>query len=109
MKYSLKIVLIWILIITLSLSGSLISSAEQSFTDVAEGYWAYDFIEKANKLGAMPGYSDATFKPAAEASRLETIVSIYRLLKASGKLDDINEDALAIKYYGVINEAKIPS
>ena len=109
MRYSLKIILIWILMLVMVLSSSLLSFAEQSFTDVADDYWAYSFIEKVNKIDAMPGFEDATFRPTAEVTRLEAIVSIYRVLKASGKIDDVNEDSLAIKYYGMINEAKIPT
>ena len=109
MKYSLKIVLTWTLMTSLVLINSAFSFADQSFTDVAEDYWAYSFIEKMNKMEAMPGFGDATFRPASESSRLESIVSIYKVLKASGKIDDVNEDALAIKYYGMINEAKIPT
>ncbi|MBN2899013.1 MAG: S-layer homology domain-containing protein [Clostridia bacterium] len=89
-------------------SGMSASFAAQSFTDVPESHWANAVVEKMNTMGAMPGYDDATFKPAQDASKLEVIVAMYRTVKASGLIDSLDEDALVASYNATLTTLKIP-
>ncbi|BEP30278.1 S-layer homology domain-containing protein [Helicovermis profundi] len=82
--------------------------AAQSFTDVAVENWANNYIDNVSSRNIIPGYSDATFRPENNVSKLETLIAIYRVLKMDGKLDDVDENALVVKYQSTIEEMKIP-
>lgn len=97
------------LALTMMISGMSASFAAQSFTDVPEEHWANAVVEKVSTMGAMPGYDDATFKPAENASKLEVIVALYKTIKAAGLIDSINEEALVEKHKATMTSLKIPS
>ena len=55
-----------------------------TFGDVGEiSEWAYEFVEKAFAMGLINGYEDNTFRPQNNLKRVEAMVVIYRMLKAS--------------------------
>lgn len=106
-----KTITIATIIITLLLTNSIMVFALPSFTDVtrANWSWAYDHIEKMKEEGIISGYSeDATFRPANNVSKLQTIVMIYSLLDKLDKLGDINTNALVSKYQNTITQNNIP-
>ncbi|MFD1736826.1 S-layer homology domain-containing protein [Bacillus salitolerans] len=51
----------------------------KAFTDVPNGYWAKDTIDKASSLGIVNGY-DTLFKPRNHATRAQAMVMIQRAL-----------------------------
>lgn len=96
------------LIFTMAFSGIGTAFAAQSYTDVPADHWANADVEKMSTMGAMPGYDDATFKPAQEASKLEVIVALYKTIKASGLIDSVNEETLVATHQETMTSLKIP-
>jgi formylmethanofuran dehydrogenase subunit D len=108
MKRTTKRITTICLALVMAFSGTGAVFAAQSFTDVPESHWANSVVEKMNTMGAMPGYEDATFKPAQDATKLEVIVALYKTVKAAGLIDQINEDALVASHNGTMTELNIP-
>ncbi len=64
--------------------GSTYSPGEGTpFSDVGEGYWAYDEIMSLAKLGILRGYSDNTYRPQNNLTREEAAAIIERAREAS--------------------------
>jgi len=85
-----------------------INFASANFTDVSDDNWASKYIDNVSKNNIVPGFSDATFRPGKTVSKLETLVAIYRTLKFSSRLEDIDEQKLVLKYQSVLEEMNIP-
>ncbi|MFC5401367.1 S-layer homology domain-containing protein [Cohnella soli] len=56
-----------------------------SFTDVRPEDWFSPAVEAAVKARLVSGYSDGSFKPNAEISRMEMLQMIYNASRSSGK------------------------
>jgi len=56
-------------------------------TDVPATHWAASAIAKAVDLGIITGYSDGTFRPNKDVSRVELAAMLARGLKLEGKWD----------------------
>lgn len=54
--------------------------AHSTFTDVKEGYWAYNAIQQMNANNLASGFSDNTYRPLNETSRAEFSAFLYRAL-----------------------------
>lgn len=108
MKQSLRKLITIGLAFIMAFSGVGTAFAAQSFTDVPESHWANVVVEKMSGMGAIPGYDDATFKPADQATKLEVIVALYNTIKAAGLIKDINEEVLIASYTDTISSIKIP-
>ena len=50
------------------------------FSDVPEGYWAYDSIAAAAAYGWVVGYEDDTFRPEGYITRAEVTAIVNRML-----------------------------
>ena len=46
------------------------------FVDVAQGFWALPFIQKANQMGFISGFPDGSFRPDQNLTRVQAIVSL---------------------------------
>ena len=57
-----------------------VAAGDVSFSDVSEGFWAYDYISTAVANGWIQGYSDGTFRPNQKITRAEAITIINRML-----------------------------
>lgn len=92
MKKTNKVLVALVTLTVLLLTNTIGVLALQSFTDVGDGHWAKDYIEKMESKGVITGYPDATFKPSENVNKLATITMIYRTIRAAGKLEavDIN-------------------
>ncbi len=97
-----------ICLMTIMMVGVPASFAARLFTDVPEDYWSMPYIIKVVENDIMPGYSDATYKPAQAATKLEVITTIYNMVCAAEKFDKLQGDVLAMKFGATIDGAKIP-
>lgn len=61
------------------LSTVLSFAAPTVFADI-DGHWAKEYIEDVYKRQIITGYPDATFKPQGDITKLETIVTIAKLM-----------------------------
>lgn len=61
----------------------------KSFDDVAEGYWAARYIQKAAAYGWINGYSDGLFHGGANITRAEAVTVVNRLLGREADKDYI--------------------
>ncbi|NLO26137.1 MAG: S-layer homology domain-containing protein, partial [Clostridiales bacterium] len=59
----------------------LTAKAQLDFSDVSPQDWFADEVAKAAAAGYISGYDDGTMRPAAEISRLEAAVILYKLLR----------------------------
>jgi len=66
-------------ILFVMLSTALSFAASAVFTDI-DGSWAKEYIEDVYECRLITGYSDGTFKPEENITKLETIVIIARLM-----------------------------
>ena len=73
----------------------------KNFSDVPQGFWAADFITKANQMGFISGFPDNTFRPNQNLTRVQSIVSLISGINLSGGALDV------LKVY--TDRAQIPS
>lgn len=75
------------LVLLIVLSSVSTVFAIQRFTDVPEGHWAKEYINKMHNLGIITGDEDfATFKPDEKVGELDGIVMISKLLEVNVEL-----------------------
>jgi S-layer homology domain len=55
-----------------------------SFSDVSQGFWAFDGIVKANRMGFIAGFPDGTFRPGQNLTRVQALVSLVNGLGLTG-------------------------
>lgn len=65
-------------LVTLSMGWSLITPAQQTFSDVSPSHWAYAFIETVAAHGAITGFADGTFHPGYTVTRAQVAIIIVR-------------------------------
>lgn len=53
--------------------------SDRVFTDVADDFWAYSYIDEMYKLGVISGYDDGEFKPGNSITRAEFVKLICDL------------------------------
>lgn len=75
--------------------------AATSFVDVAQSYWAFPFIQKANQMGFISGFPDGSFRPDQNLTRVQAIVSLIGGLSLTGGLLDV------LSFY--VDRVQIPS
>lgn len=85
------------------LSTALSFAAPAIFTDISN-HWAKEHIEDVYERRLITGYSDATFKPGENITKLETIVIISRLMGYS----DSNEQHYVNQYKQQLKDNNIP-
>lgn len=97
------------LVLLIVLSSVSTVFAVQRFTDVPEGHWAKEYIDKMHNLGIITGDEDfATFKPDEKVGELDGIVMISKLLEVNvelaSKAIEANKDFL--EEMNISNEQK---
>ncbi|KKB34768.1 S-layer homology domain-containing protein [Bacillus thermotolerans] len=68
-------------VVALLLSGGVLATpanAEDAFSDVSSGYWAYSQIEGLADKGIVTGFKDGTFRSAEIATRAQSAIFIGR-------------------------------
>ena len=68
--------LILALILVFSMSAQAFAAG---YSDVAEDYWAEEYITELSSLGYFSGYEDGSFRPNGEITYIETLVLLSRL------------------------------
>ena len=61
-------------------SGKEASETELTFSDVPDGQWYSESVQRAAQLGLVTGYPDGTFRPGNTVSRAEAVTMINRML-----------------------------
>ena len=59
------------------------ATAKSSHSDVPTSYWAFPYIEAAEKHGLITGYADGSFRPVATLTRADSAVLIARAFELS--------------------------
>jgi len=77
---------IGILLVVLMILSSA-SAFAANFTDVPNDHWASTYISDMQQKGIITGYSDGTFKPNVEVTKMASIKVIYEMLKNNDLLD----------------------
>ena len=73
-----------ILIAALMLAGSVPVSASKTFSDVPDGAWYKQYIDKITQVdGILDGYGDGTFKPEKNVTRGEFYVFCLIMIKSA--------------------------
>lgn len=99
----------------------------QAFSDVSNKHWAKDAIDKMVDQGIISGYTDGTFQPSRNLSKIESLIllskvaGVNKYTEASEQFEKKYETALAnyktvykkqVAYLlgvGVLNEAELPN
>jgi hypothetical protein len=73
------------------ISSAIPLSAETltAFPDVADDYWAKQYIEDAQNKGYIEGYPDGTFKPDNQTTRSEFVTTVNRLLGRKASIANV--------------------
>jgi len=50
-----------------------------TFSDLPEGHWAKGVVEEMVKAGIISGYTDGTFRPSKEISKIESLILLSRV------------------------------
>jgi parallel beta-helix repeat protein len=61
---------------------------ETNFVDVPAGFWAFNAIVKANRMGFVSGFPDGSFRPDQNLTRVQAIVSLVSGLGLTGGVID---------------------
>lgn len=96
------------LVLLFTMIVSSFAFAVSSFTDTGE-HWASDKIERISSKNIMPGFSDATFRADTNVTKLESIVTVYRVMKMAGKVSSDYEINLVAKHKETIESLGIPA
>lgn len=83
-----KIFLLLMVVIVLTTS----SFAQTTFSDLPEGHWAKGAVEEMVKQGIISGYTDGTFRPNAELSKIHSLLLLARIA-------GLNDNATAASKY----------
>lgn len=88
-----------------------VSDGVSDFFDVAEGYWAYEYIALAEDLGWVQGY-EGYFRPLDNMTRAEVMTTVNRVLERSTRKENMLKDMIewpdndpAEWYYEAVQEA----
>lgn len=74
-------------------------SDENIFSDVADDYWAVDYINSAVANGWITGYSDGTFRPDDYITRAAAVTLINRVLIRYADADYVDENLDTLTTY----------
>jgi hypothetical protein len=78
--------------ILLRVAGLMNRTADNGYTDVAEGIWYERSVAVASELGIVNGFEDGSYAPNATLSRLEAMVMVGRLINALGLGAELSEE-----------------
>lgn len=109
LKTALSLSLAGIVTLGAALSAPMNSYAALLFSDVEANHWAISAIKTMSEKNIMPGYSDATFKPLQQVTKVELVTLSYRMLKESGKLGTFNAADSVNRNKEALSSAKIPA
>lgn len=72
------------------------------------GHWAKVQIESVKVKNIMPEYAENVFKPDEAVTNLEVLVSIYRSIKATGIIDQLQMGTITTKHEASLKSIGIP-
>jgi hypothetical protein len=96
-----------ILVVLMILSST--SAFAANFNDVPANHWASTYISDMQRKGIITGYSDGTFKPNTEVTKLASIKVIYEMLKTNDLLDEEIIEEQVEDYSLTLNRYNVPS
>lgn len=77
------------------MSGAEFGGRSLTFTDVADGYWAFDAIALAQERGWVTGVGNNTFLPLKSMTRAEAVTAINAYLGHKADIEAIAESGFA--------------
>ncbi|MGY4688641.1 S-layer homology domain-containing protein [Salibacterium sp. K-3] len=83
------------------------AEAAESYTDVADDYWASGSIQRLSEQGVLGGYSDGTFAPGSNINRGQAAAMLVRAfdLETEGEPESTFEDLNKNSYFTPAAEA----
>ena len=103
------------------------SSFAQVFSDLPQGHWAKGVVEEMVEAGIISGYTDGTFRPSKDISKIESLILISRIAgmknypnEAKQYLENYTstlskyntqykQDVAYLMGVGVLNESDLPN
>lgn len=83
----------------------LASGESVMFVDVANNYWASDYISSGVSKGWIKGYPDGTFRPANYITRAEVVTLVNRMVERYPDRSSIDQGRDKLKHYLDMNNA----
>lgn len=86
-----------------------ISGSEKVFKDISKDFWAYEAIAWMNKIGAINGFKDGTFRPDENVTRAQFAAIVVKCIKLDGadsskkEFADVSADSWAANPVQAIN------
>ena len=62
-----------------------------AFSDLPEGHWAKGVVEEMVKAGIISGYTDGTFRPSKEISKIESLILLSRVAGLNNYPNEANK------------------
>lgn len=89
--------------------GVFLTSPAMAFSDVPEGFWAYERITEMNKCGVVSGFEDGTFKPndvitREQAAAIMTNFFDLTLKSDAKKFEDVEEGYWSEQYVNLAGQ-----
>jgi len=103
------------------------SSFAQVFSDLPQGHWAKGVVEEMVEAGIISGYTDGTFRPSKDISKIESLILLSRIAgmknypnEAKQYLENYTstlskyntqykQDVAYLMGVGVLNESDLPN
>lgn len=97
-----------ILVLVVVLLSMPIGFSANQFTDITSDFWASDYIETVTSKNFIEGYDDGYFYPNKEVTKLESLVTLYRVMKANGLTNISSVSELVANHKDIIDGVGIP-
>ncbi len=96
----------FVIVLVLFAGAPCFTTAARVFTDIGDGEWYDTHVLEAYKAELITGYSDATFRPGNNISKVDVIICLSRLVGYAG---DQSVDSYIQKHDKVMDSCNIQS
>lgn len=78
-------------LLILMVAVMLTTTSFAAFSDLPEGHWAKGVVEEMVDAGIISGYTDGTFRPTKEISKIESLILLARVAGLNNYTEEANK------------------
>lgn len=86
-------------VLTAGLFSGVTAQAQQYYTDVEEGHWAYEWVDYMAEKGYIHGYPDGNYRPGQNITRAEFVTILNYIFKSEGTTSNRYSDVIEGDWY----------